>query len=87
MDLYLRGWEERLRAEGFDPGQQHAHELLREWAPSFALARSWSQEPRGFAAEHEVERLQRLVREAIGALRAAGEDHVASRIERGLRGR
>lgn len=29
VDLYLRGWEERLRAEGFEPGGRHNHDLLR----------------------------------------------------------
>lgn len=38
------------------------------------------------AAEQEVERLQRLVREAVRLLEAAGDDRGARRIERGLRG-
>ncbi|MEU5852254.1 hypothetical protein [Saccharopolyspora shandongensis] len=87
VDLYLRGWEERLRAEGFEPGGSHAHDLLREWAPHHALARAWTQEPRGHAAEREVERLRRLVTAAVRYLREAGEDNRAAKIERGLRGR
>ena len=87
IDLYLRGWEEQLKAEGFQPGNRYSHDLLRQWAPAHALARSWSQRPRGEAAEHEVERLQRLVREAVAALRRHGDESAASRIERGLQGR
>ena len=87
VDLYLRGLEEELKAEGFRPGNRDSHDLLRELAPAHALARSWSQRPRGEAAEREVERLQRLVSEAIAALRSHGHASVASRIERGLRGR
>jgi hypothetical protein len=34
VDLYLRDWEDRLRAEGFEPGNRHSHELLRKWAPA-----------------------------------------------------
>jgi hypothetical protein len=64
VDLYLRGWEEQLRAEGYLPGSHHRHELLREWAPSHALARAWSQQPRGAAAEREIQRLHDLVQEA-----------------------
>lgn len=86
VDLYLRGWEERLKAEGFEPGGSHNHDLLLEWAPSHALTRAWSQEPRGAAAEKEVERLRALVATAVRYLREAGEDGKASRIERGLHG-
>jgi hypothetical protein len=86
VDLYLRGWEDRLRAEGFEPGNRHSHELLRNWAPAHALARFWCAEPQRTAAEREVERLQRLVREAVRLLEAAGDDRGARRIERGLRG-
>lgn len=87
VDLYLRSWEERLKAEGFEPGGRSKHDLLREWAPSHALARAWSQEPRGAAAEQEVERLRALVSTAVRYLREAGEDSKAGRIERGLHGR
>jgi hypothetical protein len=86
VDLYLRGWEERLKAEGFEPGGSHAHGLLREWAPSHALARAWSQVPRGHAAEQEIERLRRLVVTAVRYLRESGEDGKAAKIERGLHG-
>lgn len=87
VDLYLRGWEDRLRAEGFIQGNQHSHELLREWAPSHALARSWSQKPIGAAAEREVQRLRSLVEHAARLLRAIGHNSEAARIERGLNGR
>jgi hypothetical protein len=87
VDLYLRGWEEELRAEGFSPGNRHSHDLLREWAPSHALARAWSQAPQGAAAEHEVQRLRALVEEAVRSLRTRGHDSEAARIARGLRGR
>jgi hypothetical protein len=36
VDLYLRDWEDRLRAEGFEPGNRHSDELLRKWAPAHA---------------------------------------------------
>jgi hypothetical protein len=87
VDLYLRGWEEELTAEGFQPGHRHSHDLLRAWAPAHALARAWSQRPQGEAAEREVARLQRLAREAAATLRRHGHESEASRIERGLRGR
>ena len=87
VDLYLRGLEEELRAEGFLPGSRYSHDLLREWAPAHALARSWSQVPRGEALERELERLQGLVRNAAGILRRHGFESDAVRIESSLRGR
>lgn len=87
VDLHLRGWEEELKAQGFEPGGRYKHELLRKWAPSHALVRAWSQEPRGAAAEKEVERLRALVSTAVHYLRKVGEDGKADRIERGLHGR
>ncbi|GAB3556255.1 hypothetical protein [Spelaeicoccus albus] len=87
VDLYLRGWEEELKAEGFEPGGRHSHDLLRKWAPSHALVRAWSQVPRGVAAEMEIERLRALVSTAVRYLYEAGEDSKAGRIERGLHGR
>ncbi|MFC0674525.1 hypothetical protein [Brachybacterium hainanense] len=86
VDLYLRSWEDSLKAEGFEPGNRHEHDLLREWAPSFALARAWGQQPRGYAAEREIERLRELVSTAVRYLREAGEAGKAGRIERGLHG-
>lgn len=86
VDLYVRGWEERLRAEGFEPGGRHNHDLLREWAPRHALARSWTQRPLGQAAEEEVKRLRSLVRTAAQFLREVGAEDKARRIERGLHG-
>jgi len=87
VDLYLRGLEEELRAEGFLPGNRYSHDLLREWAPAHALARSWSQIPRGEVLERELRRLQGLVRNAAGILRRHGFESDAVRIESSLRGR
>lgn len=87
VDLYLRSWEEHLTAEGFEPGASSAHDLLREWAPSIALARAWAQVPRGHAAEKEIERLRNLVSTAARYLREAGADRRAGQIERGLHGK
>lgn len=87
VDLYLRGLEHELSAEGFLPGQRHSHDLLREWAPAHALARSWMAVPQGDALEHELERLQGLVRSAVSTLRRHGHESDAARLANGLRGR
>lgn len=87
VDLYLRGIEEELKAEGFEPGRRFSHELLCRWSPSHALVRAWSQEPRGTAAENEITRLRAVVSQAVRFLREAGEARKADQIERGLHGR
>ncbi|MEU9671779.1 hypothetical protein AB0E25_41005 [Streptomyces bobili] len=79
--------EEELKAEAFEAGGCHRHNLLREWATSLALARAWSRKPRGAAAEKESERLRGIVSTALRYSYEAGKDRRAGRIERGLNGR
>lgn len=86
VELYLRRWEDRLKAQGFQPGIRHAHDVLRQWAPQIALARSWTQSQAVKTLDDEVQRLQRVVNEAIGLLRRAGDERGAARIERALGG-
>lgn len=43
--------------------------MLRQWAPAHALARSWSQQPLGLAAEQEVKRLRAVIAGSIALLR------------------
>ena len=74
----LRGIENhelRLKSEGYEPGNRYLHDLLRDYQPGFALARQWS----GFEKEvqqlrGEIERLRVLVRGAVSALIAAGDE-------------
>jgi hypothetical protein len=53
VDLYLRGIEEELKAEGFEPGNRFSHDLLRKWAPSRAVVWAWSQVLRGTTADND----------------------------------
>ena len=87
VELYVRAREDRLTAEGWQPGNRGAHEDLREWSPRWALARSWTQRPLGDAAEKEVQRLQAVVGESVRLLRQLGHELHATQIERALRGR
>ena len=83
VDIYLRYWEDRFKADGWRPGNRHAHDNLREWSPHLALARSWTRPPQGHAAEKEVQRLQALVGEwaAVRLLRQRGLEQEGDRIE------
>jgi hypothetical protein len=89
-ELVLREIENHelgLKSEGYEPGNRYLHELLRDYQPSYALARQWA----GFDKEveqlrKEIERLRVLVRQAVGELKTLGGERQASRIERALDG-
>lgn len=85
--LYLRGWEERLEAEGWQPGSSSAHEFLRQSRPSHALTRQWAGSGEVDVLTKEVERLRRVVRAAVEVMRRDGLEADADRIEQGLLGR
>jgi hypothetical protein len=84
---YLQEWEDRLRAEGYESGERHSHGFLRGLRPAFALVREWSQAGELGLFQEENSRLRRLVHEAINALRRAGLDQQANRLDRSLQGR
>lgn len=84
--LYIQEWEDRLRAEGYEPGNRHSHDFLRTMRPAHALARQWAGRAEVTMLREENDRLRRLVHQAISALTQAGNESAARRIERGLRG-
>ena len=69
---YIAEWEDRLRAEGYEPGQRYQHRFLRGLRPAHALVRQWARAGELDLLEAENTRLRRLVREAAAALRDAG---------------
>lgn len=84
----IENHELRLKSEGYEPGNRYLHEMLRDYQPSYALARQWA----GFEKEieqlrKEIERLRVLVRQAVGELKTLGAERKASSIERALDGR
>lgn len=81
VHLYLDN-EEAEHLEG-QLGHGADHRYLLRLKPAIAIARQWA----GGAAEHkhihdELNRLRVLLHEALRALRAAGDDRAANRIER-----
>ena len=81
VHLYLDNEEAEHLEGSFGFGADH-RQLLR-LKPAIAIARQWA----GGAAEHkhihdELARLKLLLYEALRALRTAGDDRAASRIER-----
>lgn len=86
-DTYMREWEERLRAEGYVPGDSYAHGLLREFEAGFALVRYWMNAPVNKSLETELQRVTYIAEEAIRQLEATGQEKAARRLKRQLKGR
>jgi hypothetical protein len=87
VGLYLAEWEERLKAEGWQPGRREAHALLRQVTPAHALVRSWSGAADREQLRVEVERLRRLLEMAISQLELTGNAQAAHRLRRARDGR
>lgn len=84
---YIQEWEDRLRAEGYEPGNRSRHSILREMRPAHALIREWAQAGELELLREENIRLRQLLEQALGALRQAGDERSANRLDRALQGR
>ena len=77
---YIQEWEDRLRAEGYEPGHRHSHSFLRQLRPSHALVRQWTQAGDLELLRQENTRLRQLLQQALAALRQAGDERTANRL-------
>jgi hypothetical protein len=84
---YIQEWEDRLRAEGYEPGRRASHHVLRNIRPAHALVREWTQAGELAMLREENKRLRQLLARAFEALRRAGDEQSANRLDRALRGR
>lgn len=84
---YIQEWEDRLRAEGYEPGNRVSHSLLRNMRPAHALVREWTKAGELGLFREENQRLRELLGRALQALRRAGDEQSADRIDRALHGR
>lgn len=79
--------EREWATEASRPGKGHIIPLLNQYRPSWALIRQWTgHDPAIAEREAYIEKLQRLVWDAIYALQKAGLDSEASRLRRVLQG-
>ena len=88
VNLYLDVEEQELLREGYQFGELYPHRRVLQQRPAWALARQWTAGADG--RDHLLEekrRLERLLYDAIGALKDAGEERKATRLERAWRGR
>ena len=84
---YIQEWEDRLRAEGYQPGNRLSHTLLRQMKPAHALVREWTHHGELELLRAENARLRQLLEQALGTLRRAGDEQSANRLDRALQGR
>lgn len=71
--------------EASNPGKKYMVELLNEYRASWAIIRQWTgHDPAIAQREATIQRLERLVWDAIYALQKAGADAEASRLRRAL---
>lgn len=83
---YIQEEEDRLRANGYVPGERFSHMLLRGTRPAHALIREWTQATELGLLQKENDRLHRLLSEALYELRRSGLERAANRLDRALRG-
>lgn len=77
--------ERKWSREARTPGEEHMIELLNEFGAAWALIRQWAgHEPAVAQREAEMQRLERLVFDAVYALQKAGLDREAARLRRAL---
>jgi hypothetical protein len=81
---YIQEWEDRLRAEGNEPGRRASHLVLRNMRPAHALVREWTHAGELALLREENQRLREVVGRALQALRRAGDEQSAKRLERAL---
>lgn len=88
ITMALAVTEKEYEASGYAPGEHWQHDQLRKLRPVHALIRQWAGgDSEAIRLADEVERLQGLVRLAIGYLTAAGLAREAARLRRALDGR
>ncbi len=77
--------EGKWAREASQPGGNHLVSLLNEYRASWALIRQWAGQDAAIAQrEAQIQRLERLVWDAIYALQKAGIDDQAHRLRRAL---
>lgn len=82
IEMAEREWSQ----ETHQPGKEHIGSLLNEYRASWALVRQWAGMDKAVAErESQVQRLERLVWDAIYALQQAGLDNDASRLRKALK--
>lgn len=82
---YIEGTERKWSLEAGQPGKEHLVRLLNEYRAGWAILRQWAGYDAAIAQrEAHIQRLERLVWDAVYALQKAGLDSEAHRLRRAL---
>lgn len=77
--------ERKWAQEATRPGEEHMVSLLNEYRAAWALIRQWAGHDAALAQrEEQIQRLERLVWDAVYALQKAGLDNEAARLRRAV---
>ncbi len=83
--LKIESTEREWSQEASHPGKEYLVDLLNEYRASWAIIRQWTgHDPAIAQREAQIQRLERLVWDAIYALQKAGADAEAHRLRRAL---
>jgi hypothetical protein len=83
--LDVEATESKWSQEASQPGKDHMVGLLNEYRAAWAIVRQWTgHDPAIAAREGRIQRLERLVWDAIYALQKAGLDQEAHRLRRAI---
>jgi hypothetical protein len=83
--LNIESTERKWIQEASQPGEEHILPLLNEYRAAWAIIRQWTGFDAAFAQkEAQIQRLERLVLDAIYTLQKAGLDNAAHRLRRAL---
>lgn len=86
--LYLDAEEQSYLSKGYTLGERYYHDQFLKQKPAWLLARSWVAKDGGRDPLHrELERLQRLLSEALSALERAGDERTVARLRRSWEGK
>ena len=83
--MNVEATERRWAREARTPGEEHMIGLLNEFGAAWALIRQWAGQDAAVAQrESEIQRLERLVLDAVYALEKAGLTRESGRLRRAL---
>lgn len=81
----IEATEQEWARDAARPGEKHMVSLLNEYRASWALLRQWAGQDAAIARrDTEIQRLERLVWDAVYALQKAGLDKESARLRRAL---
>lgn len=87
MLLQVDGAQREYETQAREPGNAYMVPLVNRWRAGWALCHQWAGFDQALAErDAEIERLRRIIDDTRYELRRAGQDDLAARLDRKLRG-